>query len=168
MESRRSILKMLALGGALFASEAGATASALASVGEGSRLPDGPEPWWLIAPLESGSRLARGWRVHSLSRVEQGASVLELRNTNGNVARIHVCFRQGKAKGLAHTRMFDLLLMDGGNGDRSTDEHLARVLKDVARRIRSNEVRKDGDMRPMSRMLTHNERVDAYGPENLN
>lgn len=167
MQTRRTVLKMLAFGGTLFAAEAGATAETLAKPSEEMVLPDGPEPWWLIFPLSQGAKLAKGWEVSSLSRVERGASVLALTRNSGETARIHICFRQGKAKGLAHTEMFDLLLMDGGNGDRPTEEGLARVLKDIARRIRKNEVREDANLRPLSRMQTHEERVGVYGPETL-
>ena len=46
-------------------------------------------------------------------------------------------------------------------------ESLSRVLKDIERRIRKNEVREDVNLRPLARMQTHDERVDAYGPETL-
>ena len=167
MHSRRTLLKMLACGGALLATEAGATAESMAKPGETMTLPDGPEPWWLIYPLEKGSKLPRGWRIQALSRVERGASVLELARNSEESVRLHICFREGEAKGLAHSEMFDLLLMDGGNGDRPTDEDLARVLKDIARRIRTNAVREDANLRPLARMQTHDERVGAYGPETL-
>jgi hypothetical protein len=167
MHSRRTLLKMLALGGTLFAAEAGATAEAMTKPGPKMRLPDGPEPWWLIFPLEQGSSLPRSWRVGTLSRVERGASILELVHASGERARVHICFRKGEAMGLAHSEMFDLLLMDGGNGDRSTEEGLARVLQDIARRIRTNELRQDANLRPLARMQTHDERVGAYGPETL-
>ena len=167
MHSRRTLLKMLACGGALLATEAGATAETLSAPSEAITLPDGPEPWWLIFPLEIGSSLAKGWKVHALTRVERGASVLSLRRNSGEEARVHICFRAGEAKGLAHSEMFDLLLMDGGNGHRPTDEGLARVLTDIARRIRTNELRKDANLRPLARMQTHEERVGAYGPETL-
>ena len=167
MHSRRTLLKMLACGGALLATEAGATAETLAKPSKELTLPDGPEPWWLVFPLEQGSRLAKGLRVHSLSKVERGASVLTLLRKSGEEVRIHICFRSGQAKGLAHSKMFDLLLMDGGDGNRQTDEGLARVLNDIARRIRTNEMRKDANLRPLARMQTHEERVGTYGPETL-
>lgn len=167
MQSRRTVLKMLALGTSLFAAEAGATADAMAKPGASVRLPDGPEPWWLIFPLEKGSRLAKGWQIKGLSRVQRGASILELIHRDGDHARVHICFRQGPAKGLAHSELFDLLLMDGGDGNQPTNESLGRVLKDIERRIRKNEVREDVNLRPLARMQTHDERVDAYGPETL-
>lgn len=167
MQSRRTVLKMLALGTSLFAAEAGATAEAMSKPGDSVRLPDGPEPWWLIFPLERGSTLAKGWRIQGLSRVQRGASILELSHRSGERARVHICFRQGPAKGLAHSELFDLLLMDGGDGNQPTDESLGRVLKDIERRIRKNEVREDVNLRPLARMQSHEERVDAYGPETL-
>ena len=151
----------------MFAAEAGATADALAKPGKQMKLPDGPEPWWLIFPLEKGAKLAKGWRVRGLSRVQRGASILELERMTGEFARVHICYRNGEPKGLAHSEMFDLLLMDGGNGDRPTEEGLGRVLKDIERRIRMNEVREDANLRPLARMQTHEERVGAYGPETL-
>lgn len=167
MQTRRTVLKMLALGGTLFAAEAGATAEALSKPGREMTLPDGPEPWWLIFPLTKGANLAKGWQIHGLSRVERGASILELKRSSGESARVHICYRMGEAKGLAHSEMFDLLLMDGGNGDRPTEEGLGRVLKDIERRIRTNEVREDANLRPLSRMQTHDERVGVYGPDTL-
>ena len=63
MQSRRNILKMLAFGGTLFAADASGTAEVLAQPSDEARLPDGPEPWWLLYPLTEGSQLAKGWLV---------------------------------------------------------------------------------------------------------
>ena len=59
--------------------------------------------------------------------------------------------------GLAHSELFDLLLMDGGDGNQPTNESLGRVLKDIERRIRKNEVREDVNLRPLAR-TKHDER----------
>jgi len=158
---------MLAFGSAVFAAESQATAATLSQPGSELSLPDGPEPWWLLHPLQRGDSLPRGWRVGALSRVERGASVLELVRNETETVRVHLCFRVGEPKGLAYTQMFDLLLMDGGNGQQPTEEGLARVLKDIARRIATNELRSEGDLKPLARMMSHDERVEAYGPETL-
>jgi hypothetical protein len=68
---------------------------------------------------------------------------------------------------LAHSELFDLVLMDGGQGDRATAEDLGRVLLGLAERVRRNELRLDGDLDALSRTLPHEERVLLYGPENL-
>ena len=98
MQSRRNILKMLAFGGTLFAADASGTAEVLAQPSDETRLPDGPEPWWLLHPLTEGSQLAKGWLVKGLSRVERGASILELVHPSGRQARIHICYRKEKPK----------------------------------------------------------------------
>lgn len=171
MQSRRNLLKFLALGTAVAAvgtsTKAQATKPGMTPTAPEPSLPaSGPAPWWLIDPLREGSTVGKGWTVVSLSRVEYGAAVLTL--TKGtDTARIHLCLHEGTPKGLSHTAMFDLILMDGGNGDRRTPESLARVIRDLSARIRANEVRAEGDWNQMAKLMTHGERQVAFGPENL-
>lgn len=63
--------------------------------------------------------------------------------------------------------MLDLVIMDGRDGDQPTNERLGRVIMDIASRIRKNETSDTADLRTLSRMMPHNARIDAYGPENL-
>ncbi len=127
----------------------------------------GDGPWWLLAPLTRGDHLGQGWFVAHLGAVERGASVLTLQHKQGQVARVHLCHHQGNPKGLAHTELLDMILMDGGQGDKPTDESLGRVLMGLARVVKVNELDAKGDLRDLARMQPHAERVNAYGPETL-
>ena len=59
--------------------------------------------------------------------------------------------------------------MDGGDGDKRTDENLGRVIRTMAKRIAKNELGAidSSTLDSMARMLTHNERLALYGPEKL-
>ena len=129
-------------------------------------LPNGPAPWWLIAPIGVGTVLGYGWYVRSLGAVERGASILTLRHSNGRTAKIHLCAHGGRPQGMASTGLIDLVLMDGGSGSFRTDEKLGRVVLGVAERIRRNET-SNGDLRPVARMMSHQDRMDQFGPETL-
>ncbi|HMV66164.1 MAG TPA: hypothetical protein PKA64_04895 [Myxococcota bacterium] len=130
-------------------------------------LPNGPAPWWLLAPIGVGTPLKYGWYVEGLSPVERGASVLTLAHTNGRKARVHLCGHSGRPRGVAHTSLVDLVLMDGGSGSFRTDEKLGRVVLGLAERMRRNEVSPAGDLAPVARMMSHDDRVAVFGPENL-
>lgn len=172
MHSRRDLIKNIGIGAAAAAAGAGTSAVARAAhqgtleafaAGGTTR----SAPWWLLSPIEQGSTIGRGWTVEALSRVERGAAVLELRHRGGEQARVHLCAHAGAPKGLASTVLFDLVLMDGGQGDQPTPEGLGRALLGVAARIRHNEMSGQTDLESISRMLTHAERVALYGPESL-
>lgn len=172
MDSRRSVLKKMLVGTATAAAVPGTASAALNAIdtkadGRALSLPNGPAPWWLMAPIGLGTPLKFGWYVANLSGVEQGAAVLTLAHSSGKRAKVHLCAHNGQPQGLAHTRLIDLVLMDGGSGSFRTDEKLGRVVLGLAERVRRNEVRPDGNLGPVARMMTHAERVDAYGPENL-
>lgn len=128
----------------------------------------GPSPWWLLAPLTPGAVVGRGWRVDTLSGVTKGAAVLSLAHDDGRVARVHVCAHDGAPRGVAHTALFDLILMDGGDGKRQTEEDIGCVVISLAGVIRNNELAEDGDLGPLARLMTHPDRVATYGPETLN
>ena len=174
MDSRRGVLKKLLVGTATAAAVPGTASAALDSVQgsmlgtvAGAVLPNGPAPWWLIAPVALGTPLKYGWYVEELSAVERGASVLTLAHTNGRKARVHLCAHNGRPRGVAHTALVDLVLMDGGSGSFRTDEKLGRVVLGLAERMRRNELNPSGDLAPVARMMTHDQRVDAFGPESL-
>jgi hypothetical protein len=59
--------------------------------------------------------------------------------------------------------------MDGGDGDKRTDESLGRVIRTLAKRIARNELGAvdKQTLHDMARMLTHKERLLLFGPENL-
>ena len=71
--------------------------------------------------------------------------------------------------GITHSHLLDFVLMDGGNGDKRTQENLGRIIVGIAQRVSKNELGVvDADtIDAMSRMLTHEERMALYGPENL-
>lgn len=178
MDSRRSVLKKLLAGTAAAAAVPGSASAAFEAVQGGVRLADaggvslsalgsGPAPWWLLHPIAMGTPLKHGWYVAGLSTVNRGASVLTLAHTTGRKANVHLCAHDGSPRGVASTKLVDLVLMDGGSGSFRTDEKLGRVVLGLAERIRRNEARPDGDLKPIARMMSHDERVDVFGPESL-
>jgi O-glycosyl hydrolase len=175
MDSRRSVLKKLLAGTAAAAAVPGTASAAFQAVQGGVRvaeaagmsLPTGPSPWWLFSPVSVGTPLKFGWYVAGLSPGDRGAAVLTLAHTSGRKASVHLCAHNGTPRGLASTRFVDLVLMDGGSGSFRTDEKLGRVVLGLAERIRHNEASPDGDLSPVARMMTHDQRVDAFGAESL-
>jgi hypothetical protein len=171
MDSRRSVLKKLLVGTATVAAVPGTASAAIGAATEPlssiGMLPSGPAPWWLVAPFGMGSPLKYGWYVADLSSVERGAAVLTVAHANGRRANVHLCAHNGSPRGVASTRMIDLVLMDGGSGSFRTDEKLGRVVLGLAEAIRRNEVDPRGDLWPVAKMMTHESRVDAFGPQTL-
>jgi hypothetical protein len=163
MQSRRDILKLLGVSVGALGLSATAAAEGLAAFADASG--QAGAPLWLVAPLQPGSPLGKGWTLTALSPVERGAAVLTLQHRAGQLARVHLCARDGRPKGLTHTALFDLLLMDGGQGDRPTDEGLGRALVNLASRVKHNELG-SADLRVRG-LLSHLERVERFGPEAL-
>lgn len=173
MPTRRDLLKAVGSGVAGVAvstatgsSAAHARKASLLAFAEG--LGSGA-PWCLVAPLQKGSNVGKGWTLAGLSSVREGASIMELRHPHHGTAKVHLCARSGRDTGLTHSHLLDLRLMDGGDGERPTTESLARVVTGIAKRIAKNELGTvDGaTLDAMARMLTHEERKAFYGPENL-
>jgi len=117
---------------------------------EGPKGPDGtgvnppapvsaPPPWELLHPLAMGSVVAHGWRVAELTGVTDGACVLTLRNERGRAYRVHLCRNDGRPQGLVYTDRFDLVVMNGGQGDLPTEEGLAQAVAEVAHVLAANE-----------------------------
>ena len=144
MHSRRDLLKTLGAGalGAATLTATGlasrrARADTLKSFASGSR---SGAPWCLFSPLKPGASVGKGWKVDSLSPVRDGASILALTHKTQGTARIHICMRQGKATGLAHSHLLDLVLMDGAMArDRPEKDSgaLCRELRNVLPRTSS-------------------------------
>ena len=107
--TRRSVIKGMAVGGALAASGTAAAADAGLLPFAGA---SGAAPWWMLAPLVPGSRLSGGWFVRDLSRVRKGASVLSLEHATHGFVEVHLCAHDGRPRG---TRHFD----SGRRGDDS-------------------------------------------------
>jgi hypothetical protein len=173
MQSRRDLLKKLGVGvagAALVANTAlnlkDAQAASLRAFAEGG---SASAPWPLLSPVGPGSSAGQGWTAKALSPVRNGAAVLTLSNREGRTARVHICARRGSATGVAQTHLLDLVLMDGGDGNKPTDEGLGRVLRTLAKRVAKNELSAIDvtTLDSMARMLTHKERLALYGPEKL-
>ena len=168
MQSRRRLLRVLGggLGSAVFGS-----AAALSGTPNSSR-PNGSNhsaPWWLLAPLKTGSTLHDGWTVEKLGAISNGAAVLTLNHSSQDPVRIHICLYTTEAKGFAHSELFDLIVMDQGAGSRMVPTELSPSLKMLEFTIRGNENNDltTSDMKGISRMMTHNERVVAFGSRSL-
>lgn len=174
---RRALLKGLVIGGVSLVPLAGHALRAPESrrrggsplrgtQGDGTSpmrgLDDGRPPWWLIAPVRRGSYVGSGWRVQSLSRIEQGAAVLTLAHLSGKVAAVHLCRRAGLPRGLAHTPNLDLYLMNDGDGELPTPEGVGRAVKTVAMRITRRERQEQRFDAPRG-MMSHWARVRWYG-----
>jgi len=111
-------------------------------VAEKAPLP--PPPWEILSPLAAGSVVAHGWKVADLSSVQDGATVLTLENERGRQHRVHVCRNGGRPQGLVHTEHFDLVVMNGGQGDLPTDEGFAQAVAEVSHVLAANERRQPG------------------------
>jgi hypothetical protein len=98
-----------------------------------------PPPWDLFHPLVIGSVVAHGWRVTELSGPSHGACVLTLQNERGRIQRVHVCRNDGNPEGLVYTKQFDLIVMNGGQGDLLTEEGLAQAVAAVSHVLAANE-----------------------------
>ncbi len=98
-----------------------------------------PAPWALIRPLSLGSTVGHGWHVAGLTGAVDGSCVLTLENERGRAHRIHVCRNQGQPQGLVYTKQFDLVVMNGGQGDLPTEEGLAQAVARVAHVLADNE-----------------------------
>ena len=167
MQSRRDILK--AFGTTLAASATlslSAQARSLKAFVSGTT---SDAPWALLSPLKLGASVGKGWSIRKLSTVKGGAAVMTLSHGVHGEARIHICAHRGKGQGLSQTRLLDFVLMDGGDGNLRTNEGLARVVKGIADRVAKNEVCAvdNSILDAMSGMLTHDERMALFGPENI-
>ena len=100
-----------------------------------------PQPWDLLHPLAMGSTVGHGWRVAGLTGVVDGSCVLTLENARGRTHRVHVCRNSGRPQGLVYTKRFDLVVMNGGQGDLPTEEGLAQAVAEVAHVLAANEGR---------------------------
>ena len=124
-------------------------------------------PWWLIAPLQVGSSVGKGWKVEAMGAVKQGACVLSLKHKSGEVTNIHICAKGEVQKGIASTTLLDLVVMDGRQGQEPTQEDVGRVVIGLAKRIQTNEMKLETDLSSLVSLQSHDERVYRYGPENL-
>ena len=118
-------------------------------------------PWGLMRPLAMGSVIGHGWRLVGLRGVADGSCVLTLMNGRGRTHRVHLCRNNGDPKGLVYTKHFDLVVMNGGQGDMPTEEGLAQAVAELAHILAANE----GDQRHRSlvtALLSQGERVRRF------
>jgi hypothetical protein len=133
-----------------------------ASGAQGLPSPDGPPPLTLLHPLGPGTALGEGWSIASLGPVAAGAALLLLRHEDGREARVHLCAHDGRPLGLAHTPRLDLVLMNGGDGARTSDEVLGCVLLGLAEQMERNEEKAFAAEPSLAALLPHRERIARF------
>jgi hypothetical protein len=121
----------------------------------------GPAPWDLMRPLALGSLVAQGWRVSELSEIKDGACVLTLSNERGRSHRVHLCRNDGRPQGIVYSDRFDLVVMNGGQGDLPTDEGLAQAVAEVAHVLAANEASRRQEP-VVKALMPHAERVRRF------
>ena len=119
-----------------------------------------PPPWELLRPLALGAVVARGWQVAALSGASDGSCIVTLRNACGRTQRVHICRNDGRPQGLVYTDRFDLVVMNGGQGDLPTEEGMAQAVAEVAHVLATNE--RTAGAPVLAALLPHAERVDRF------
>jgi hypothetical protein len=176
--SRRAFVGKLALGAAVASAVSAGSAAALSTQSASEApseapggAPGGPEfpavtveaapaaPWELLQPLTQGAHVSHGWTVADLSGAADGSCVLTLQNARGRSHRVHICRNGGTPAGLVYTDQFDLLVMNGGQGDLPTEEGLAQAVAEVAHVLASNHA---SAAPVLTGLLAHAERVDRF------
>lgn len=182
MLSRRDAMGKLAAGGAVLLAAGAAGASLAPATSENANGSVAPldqafrrtvvdagapatasveAPWELISPLAMGSVVAHGWRVAGLSGAVDGSCVLTLQSERGKSHRVHVCRNAGRPQGLVFTDRFDLLVMNGGQGDLPTDEGLAQAVAEIAHRLSANESA-SRSTEVVASLMSHEERTSRF------
>ena len=159
MPTRRSILRTLSAAPVLMASPA-----IRADTDAGTAH---APPWWLVAPMTAGTTLDGEWRITDLGPIQDGASVMQLSHPEQESLRIHLCLHEGSPKGFAHTELFDLIVIDHGRGVRKVPDDLAPALKQLAEAIQDNELANNSAFAHVADMMTHKERVSAFGASQI-
>ena len=119
-----------------------------------------PPPWDLVSPLVAGSMVAHGWRLVALGPVQDGSCVVTLQNRRGRSHRVHLCRNDGNPQGIIYTRRVDLVVMNEGYGDLSTEERLAQAVAALAHVIAANEATVPD--RCLAELLPHAERLRRF------
>ena len=120
-----------------------------------------PAPWELLRPLTMGSMVAHGWRVAGLTGAVDGSCVVTLQNARGRAHRVHICSNEGRPTGLIYTKRFDLVVMNGGQGDLPTEEGFAQAVAEVAHVLAANE-HGHRQATVVAQLLPHAERVRRF------
>ena len=113
--------------------------------------------------MDVGTDLGSKWSIASLGPIVDGAAVIILSHPHQEDVRIHLCLHEGKPKGYAHTDLFDLIVIDHGHGIRTVPDDLAPALLKLGRAIQDNELANDSSFDQIADMMTHKERVAAFG-----
>ena len=122
-------------------------------------------PWDLLHPLAIGSTVGQGWRLAGLTGEVDGTCVVTLQNDRGRSHRVHICRNDGRPQGIVYTDHFDLLAMNGGEGDLPTDEHFAHAVGNLAHALARNEDRPQ-QRAVVAALMPHAERLRRFtGPE---
>lgn len=108
---------------------------------EGKHGDNAAAPWELVSPLAMGSMVAHGWRVAGLTGIVDGSCVMTLENERGRSHRVHICRNDGTPQGVVYTDRFDLVAMNGGQGDMPTEETFGLAVAEVAHALARNERR---------------------------
>lgn len=130
--------------------------------GVGSESVNHPAPWDLLRPMGPGSAVKSGWHLADLGQIKSGSFVVTLRNESGRSQRVHVCRNDGSPAGLVFSDRFDMVVMNGGQGDLPTDEGLAQAIAEIAHVLAANE----GNRRHapvLAALLPHQERIELFG-----
>jgi len=171
MKSRRDVLKTMALGIGL-AVPAGMAAKQVISSNQSTPTTDSPEsklavaraetpaPWELFSPIERGQEIAHGWSIAGLSGSVAGAYNMRLANADGRATNVHICLKDEFSSGVAQSEMLDLVIMNGGESNRDSEEDLALVLNSLAETISANEMLLSADS--FSALMSHEDRVSTY------
>jgi len=161
--TRRDVLKGLAVGAGLAATGALPETSQAGPLSPEFNAGDKNNPWSLLAPVAPGDHLGFGWHAARLDTGD-GAWTLSLAHAELGLARVAICYRQSEAQGLVSTDLLDIVLMDGGAGDNPTEESVGRVVMALSRIIRKNEL---AIAQNFPHLMTHAERIERFGPESL-
>ena len=129
--------------------------------------PQGHAPWSLLKPLRVGDTLGKDCAITALGPIRDGGSVLTLSHPLRGTVNIHLCLHDGNPRGFAYTALFDLIVMDQGHGVRTMPSDMAAVLLQLQRTICDNELEEDLAIEEIAGMMTHAERVSAFGPSHL-
>ena len=120
---------------------------------------DAQAPLELLHPLKIGADVGHGWHVADLTAIADGSCVLSLANQRGRMHRVHLCANHGRPQGLVYTKRFDLVVMNGGQGDMPTEEGLAQAVAEVAHVLAANESRNPN---LVAELKSHEERVRLF------
>ena len=161
MPSRRALVAALGMGAA------GVAVSPIRAMGSNGPVAH-PPPWWLLQPLSEGMTLRHGWVLQSLEPIRDGSTVLTL-NHGTESLRIHICLHDGAPRGFAPTALFDLIVIDHGQGVRTVPIDLASNLRLLQRVIGDNELKRirPEELSGISRFMTHPDRVSIFGASHI-